>query len=167
MDARKEQELFAASAALVPKEVSSGNNSAADIVALVSHMVEGEISVREGNLEKGLTELRSAVALEDALKYDEPPGWLIPIRHTLGASLISGGRYAEAEAVYREQLRRLPGDGWALYGLGQSLHAQGKHTVAATVDAEFKKAWAGADITITSSCLCVPGKGAGAGGAPR
>ena len=167
MDACKEQELFATSAARVPKEVSSGNNSAADILALVVHMVEGELSVREGNLENGLAGLRSAVALEDALKYDEPPGWLIPLRHTLGASLVNSGRYAEAETVYREQLRRAPGDGWALYGLSQSLHAQGKHAVATAVDTEFKKAWAGADTTITSSCLCLPAKSARAGGSPR
>ena len=87
-------------------------------------MVEGEILVRENKLDAGIAELREAIKLEDALNYDEPPGWLIPVRHSLGAILIHNGRYAEAEQVYREDLARLPENGWSLYGLASSLKAQ-------------------------------------------
>jgi hypothetical protein len=52
-----------------------------------------------------------AVAAEDTLKYDEPPAWLIPVRHSPGAALVSAGRFAEAEPVYRDDLARLPENG--------------------------------------------------------
>ena len=95
---------------------------------------------------------------EDALHYDEPPGWIIPVRHSLGASLLQAGRYAEAEQVYRADLRKLPANGWALFGLAESLDVQGKKTEAKVVRAQFKKSWARGDVTITSSCFCFPGK---------
>jgi tetratricopeptide (TPR) repeat protein len=157
-EARKEQALYSERAKLVPKEESLGNNSAAAILEIVTHMVEGEILLREGARERGLSELRAAVKLEDSLKYDEPPDWLIPMRHSFGASLINAGRYAEAEKVYREDIARLPEDGWALFGLSQSLRGQGKKREAAPIDARFKQVWQKADLQITSSCLCQPGK---------
>jgi cytochrome c-type biogenesis protein CcmH/NrfG len=106
--------------------------------------------------------LRAAVAAEDALKYDEPPGWLIPIRHSLGATLMRNGRYAEAEQVYRDDLKKLPDNGWSLYGLSESLRAQNKNSEEAkATKAKFQKIWAKADTKITSSCLCQPGRTAG------
>jgi cytochrome c-type biogenesis protein CcmH/NrfG len=120
-------------------------------------MLEGEILVREGNVDGGIAKLREAIKAEDALHYDEPPGWILPVRHALGATLIRAGRFGAAEEVYREDLKRLPNNGWSLYGLAQSLKLQNKPKEAAETEAQFKKAWAGADITITSSCLCQPG----------
>jgi len=70
---------------------------------------------------------------------------------------MRNGRYAEAEQIYREDLARLPENGWSLYGLASSLRAQKKnHTEAAATKVKFHKAWTGADIKITSSCLCQP-----------
>ena len=156
--ARKEQALYLERARFVPKEETLGNNTAASILAIVTNMVEGEILIREGRLEEGLAALRAGVKVEDTLRYDEPPGWLIPMRHTLGASLVNAGRFTEAEQVYRDDLARLPEDGWALYGLVQSLRGQsknGRETLA--TNARFQKVWAKSDVQITSSCLCQPG----------
>ena len=158
-NARKEQAVFLEKAKLVPKEETLGNNTAVDLLALAQHMTEGEILIRENKLDAGIAELREAIKLEDALKYDEPPGWLIPIRHSLGAALMQNGRYAEAEQVYREDLARLPDNGWSLYGLSESLRAQKKSPEEAkTTMKKFQKVWDKADIKITSSCLCQPGK---------
>jgi hypothetical protein len=66
-------------------------------------------------------------------------------------------RFADAESVYREDLARLPGNGWSLYGLGRALRMQGKTTEAEQVEALFAEAWAGADTTLRSSCFCQPG----------
>ncbi len=156
--ARAEQAKFAELAKLVPKETFLGNNPAESILALAADMLEGEILVRENKLDEGLAKLHSAVRAEDALKYDEPPGWLIPVRHSLGATLMRAGRFADAEQVYRDDLKRLPDNGWALLGLTDSLRAQEKHDeeIAAT-KARFQKIWAKADVKITSSCLCQPG----------
>jgi len=157
--ARKEQTAYLERAQLVPKDEYFGNNTADAILGVVSHMVEGEILIREGKLDEGFAELRAATKQEDALKYDEPPGWLIPVRHSLGASLMQSGRFAEAEQVYRDDLARMPNNGWALFGLAQSLRNQAKNEEeAAAADSQFKKVWAKADVRITSSCFCQPGK---------
>jgi tetratricopeptide (TPR) repeat protein len=156
-NARKEQAVFLEKSKLVPKEEIFGNNTEEALLALTARMVEGEILVREKKLDAGITELREAIKLEDALNYDEPPGWLIPIRHSLGATLMQNRRYAEAEQVYREDLARLPENGWSLYGLASSLKAQQKNATEAAVTKEkFRKLWAKADTKITSSCLCQP-----------
>ncbi len=89
---------FSRTPKLVPKDdFIWGNNSCEAILGVVTPMVEGEILVAEGKIDDGIAQLRKAVAAEDALKYDEPPGWLIPVRHSLGAVLmrnrkLCGGR---------------------------------------------------------------------------
>ncbi len=157
--ARKAQAIYLERAKLCPKEEVFGHSTVEAILSVVTPMVEGEILLREGKLDAGLAALRAAVKQEDTLKYDEPPDWLIPVRHSLGASLMHAGRYAEAEQVYRDDLARLPENGWSLYGLTESLRKQKKNAdEAAATDTRFKGVWAKADLQITSSCLCQPGK---------
>ena len=69
----------------------------------------------------------------------------------IGAALLAGGRPVEAEAVYRDDLKRNPENGWSLFGLARSLQAQGKTADAAAVEARFQKAWARADVTLSAS----------------
>jgi tetratricopeptide (TPR) repeat protein len=158
-NARKEQAIFLEQSKLVPKEETFGNNTAEAIVAVTGRMVEGEILIRENKLDAGIAALREAIKLEDTLHYDEPPGWLIPVRHSLGAVLMKQQRFAEAEQVYRDDLARLPGNGWSLLGLAESLREQKKNEEEAKVTkAKFQKIWAKADLKITSSCLCQPAK---------
>jgi tetratricopeptide (TPR) repeat protein len=120
-------------------------------------MQAGKIFYCDGKVAEGLSKLRDAVKVEDALRYSEPPGWILPARHSLGATLMQERRFAEAEQVYRDDLARLPENGWALFGLAQSLHREGKEEEAAATDARFRKIWPKADVQITSSCLCQPG----------
>ncbi len=96
-------------------------------------------------------ELEEAVRLQDALIYDEPPPWYYPVRQTLAATLLAAGRGAEAEAVYREDLKRNPENGWSLFGLARALTGQGKPADAAAVDKRFRRAWARADVVLTAS----------------
>ncbi len=153
--ARKEQAIFLQKAKLVPKETPVGNNTAEAVLALATRMLEGEILIAEKRLDEGLSELNLAVKQEDELKYDEPPAWMIPVRHSLGAVLMKAGRFAEAEKVYRDDLARLPENGWSLFGLAESLRAQKKNDdEAAATEARFEKCWAKADVKITTSCLC-------------
>jgi tetratricopeptide (TPR) repeat protein len=153
--ARKEQQLFVEGAKVVPKEAQLGNNTALDVISLATHMLEGEILIAEKNLDAGIAELQTAVKEQDALKYDEPPAWMIPIRHALGAVLMKSRRLAEAEQVYRDDLARLPDNGWSLFGLAESLRQQQKNAdEVAALTAKFQTTWAKADTKITTSCLC-------------
>lgn len=159
--AREEQKLYLAASEKIPAdEYLAGNNLAQTVCQVVTPMLEGEILVSEGKMDEGLAQLRQAIAVEDTLKYDEPPAWMIPVRHTLGATLMQAGRFAEAEQVYREDLKRLPNNGWSLYGLSQSLRRQDKTKQANAVQADFDKVWANADTKIDSSCLCRRGDSA-------
>jgi tetratricopeptide (TPR) repeat protein len=156
-NARKAQSVFLERTKLVPKEDFVSNNSCETLLGVVVPMVEGEILIAEGNSGSGIEQLRAAIQKEDALKYDEPPGWLIPVRHSLGAVLMKQQRFAEAEQVYRDDLARLPENGWSLFGLAESLRKQKKNVdEVARTQAKFKRIWAKADLTITSSCLCQP-----------
>ena len=156
-NARKAQGVFLRRAKLVPKEDFVSNNSCEALLAIAIPMVEGEILIAEGKIDSGIEQLRTAIQKEDALKYDEPPGWMIPVRHSLGAVLMKQQRFAEAEQVYRDDLSRLPENGWSLLGLAESLRKQKKNTDELTqTQAKFKKVWAKADLSITTSCLCQP-----------
>jgi tetratricopeptide (TPR) repeat protein len=157
VNARKAQTVFLERARLVPKDDFVSNNSCEAILGIAIPMVEGEILIAEGKIDRGIEQLRIAIQKEDALKYDEPPGWMIPVRHSLGAVLMKQRRFAEAEQVYRDDLARLPENGWSLLGLAESLRKQNKnpHEIALT-QSKFKKVWAKADLNINSSCLCQP-----------
>jgi tetratricopeptide (TPR) repeat protein len=106
----------------------------------------------------GIKELYRAAAIEDQLRYDEPPDWILPIRHPLGAALIKAGRFAEAEKVYRQDLARWPENGWALRGMSQALAGQGKSDAAKQFAARFATMWRKSDTSISSSCMCIPVK---------
>jgi tetratricopeptide (TPR) repeat protein len=93
----------------------------------------------------------AAVRQQDELQYEEPPPWYYPVRQSLGAVLLQAGRAEEAEAVYREDLKRNPENGWSLYGLLRSLQAQKKKEEAAEAEQRFRKAWARADVKLTAS----------------
>jgi tetratricopeptide (TPR) repeat protein len=117
------------------------------------HSLLGEIALRRGQFSEAVDHFREAARIEDTGIYFEPPKWYYPVRHSLGAALIKAGRFAEAERVYREDLRRFPNNGWALFGLAESLRAQGNIEEAEEVTRRFEEAWQHADVTPASS-LC-------------
>jgi tetratricopeptide (TPR) repeat protein len=121
------------------------------ILRVAPEVLAGDIAARRKNYDEAIARFTRAVLFEDALVYTEPPDWPAPVRHWLGAVLLEAGRPAEAEVVYWEDLRRNRDNGWALIGLQQALMAQGKKDDAALVEQRFKKAWAQADVTLTSS----------------
>ncbi len=121
------------------------------ILALAVNVLAGEIAARSGQTDVAVRHLLAAVAEQDGHWFSEPPVWYFPVRQSLGAALLAGGRAVEAEAVYRDDLKRNPENGWSLYGLARSLRAQGKTAEAATIEARFQKAWARADVTLSAS----------------
>jgi len=121
------------------------------VLQLAANLLAGEIAAKAGDFTTAERLLRAAVAEQDSHWFTEPPPWYFPVRQSLGAVLLQAGRPGEAEQVYREDLRRNPGNGWSLYGLAASLSAQGKTAEAVQVDESFRKAWAQADVTLTAS----------------
>lgn len=153
-EARKEQELFRTAKAAVPAEAMISINRAGKTLTIADHNLAGEIAFRQGSIDEAVSQLQQAVAIEDELRYMEPPDWLSPSRHTLGAFLVDAQRFEEAERVYRADLKYWPENGWALFGLAQCLTAANSPE-ASQVQARFDKIWAHADIKIKSTCLCV------------
>lgn len=126
-------------------------NSANDLITIAKHVLTGEIAGTNKQYEVAVAELVKAIAIEDALNYQEPPDWFFSVRHTLGHVLLQAKRFTEAEKVYNEDLSTFPENGWALMGLYKSLLGQGKTTEAKAVKKRFDKAWQWADIAINSS----------------
>jgi tetratricopeptide (TPR) repeat protein len=122
-----------------------------NMLGLAANLLAGEIAAKAGDFATAERLLRAAVAEQDSHWFTEPPPWYFPVRQSLGAVLLQAGRAADAEQVYRDDLKRNPGNGWSLFGLAQSLRAQGKTADAAQVDESFKKAWAQADVALTAS----------------
>ncbi len=154
--AAQERVAFQKAASQVPEGSLMAINPAADILKIAEYFLDGEISYRRGDIDVSVRALRQAIALEDRLRYMEPPEWMQPVRHTLGAVLMSAGRFEEAEKVYREDLADWPENGWSLYGLSRCLEERGAGAEAKEVEERFGKAWSRADAPIASSCLCVP-----------
>ena len=126
-----------------------GNSKTA--LRIAAEALAGEIALRSGDVDLAVRHFGKAVELEDGLPYNEPPTWYYPMRQSLGKALLAAGRPDEAEAVYREDLDRFPRNGWSLFGLQQSLDAQGKTDEAAKVGAQFEEAWKNADVTLEAS----------------
>jgi predicted Zn-dependent protease len=125
---------------------------------IASRIVKGEMAARAGRVDEAIRLLREGVALEDAIPYNEPPVWHHPVRQILGAVLLDAGKASEAEQVYLEDLRRFPENGWSLFGWSRSLAAQGRGEEANAVRARYEKAWARADITLSSSRVLSSGE---------
>lgn len=151
----EEQRAFRDAVRRVPEGAVMAINPAEKVLRIADHMLDGEIAFRRGEIDAAIDHLQRAIVIEDDLQYMEPPDWVQPVRHTLGAMLVDQKRWAEAERIYRADLERWPENGWSLHGLAICLKAQGRETEYAAVQKRFLDAWQRADIPIESSCLCI------------
>ncbi|WP_375746388.1 hypothetical protein NR800_17760 [Corallococcus interemptor] len=150
--ARAEHAELVKLAASVPDTMTAGNNSAKDVLDVAARVLDASIAERQGRAD-ALTRWEDAVRAADQLAYSEPSDWFYPVRHFQGAALLDAEQYKAAEAVYREDLRRNPGNGWALFGLAMSLKGQGRTAEANAVQQRFKTAWAGSDFALTRTAF--------------
>jgi hypothetical protein len=134
-------------------EYRVGATPASAVIKLAALGLKGEVLMAQGDLDRAIDAFRAGVAIEDQNNYTEPPDWAQPMRHYLGDALLRAKRPAEAEAVYRRDLRWNQNNGWSLYGLHQALLAQQKTAEADTVYSQWQQAWLMADITLTASHL--------------
>jgi len=151
-DSRRELgELEAILGAVPPERTVAFFFRAKNVLQLAANVLAGEIAAKTGDGATAERLLRAAVAEQDTHWFTEPPPWYFPVRQALGAVLLQFGRAGDAERVYRDDLSRNPGNGWSLFGLAQSLRAQGKTAEATQVDENFRKAWAHADVKLSAS----------------
>ena len=147
-DAEAELAALKLSAAKIPADAMLGPaNSAADVIAVAVADLTARIADAKGDSSGAIAGFTKAVAAEDRLGYNEPPDWLIPERERLGATLIKARKYAEAERVFRADLKKNVGNPRSLFGLWRSLELQKKADAAATKQL-FDKAWADADVAL-------------------
>ncbi len=150
-DALNEKNKLDAIVAATPPDRIVGFNSANRLLAMASATLAGEIDSANGLHDEAIKHLREAVAIQDSLNYEEPPAWYYPVRETLGMELLADGKTADAEQVFRDDLKQYPENGWSLNGLALCLRARNAADEAATVEARLKKAWAHADVTLPTS----------------
>jgi len=151
--AEAEMKMLQAKTAAVPPDAPLGNSTARGVLQVAEHLLAGQIALARGDQKMALERLRQGVAAEDAVSYNEPPDWDLPVREWLGGALLSGGDAAEAEKVFRAELAKHPRNGRALFGLMESLKRQGKNSSAQMVQREFDKAWEKADTKLSAEEL--------------
>jgi hypothetical protein len=142
--AAREKDAFETAKAAVWVDQPWGQNKAGPVLAMASET----LTARLASPREAVAHWRRAVAMQDALTYDEPPSWYYPLRESLGAALLRAGQPAEAEKVFREGVKRSPRNGRMLFGLLESLKAQNKGGAAEAVRREFEAAWAKADVKL-------------------
>ncbi|HKS29620.1 MAG TPA: hypothetical protein VJS44_17460 [Pyrinomonadaceae bacterium] len=147
-EANEQLRLLRSTAEAVPKGVSFGLNSAESVLKVADNVLAAKIATAGGQARRAIELLREAVRMEDAFAYDEPPGWFLPVRESLGGALLLNRDYTEAERVFRADLARNARSGRSLFGLRESLKAQGKTYAAAMIQAEFERAWRNADTQL-------------------
>ena len=128
-----------------------GRVSARDMLRLAATALEADVVSRHDAPEKAIPLLEEAIHIQDNLAYTEPPPWYMPMRQTLGAVLLEAGQPDHAEVAFREDLKDWPENGWSLFGLLESLRAQGKTDEANRVQRRFLRAWSRADIVLTAA----------------
>ncbi len=154
--AELEHDAFRRAMERLPEDHAMAINPARKVLRIADHLITGEIELQKGHLQRAASELEMGVKIEDSLAYMEPPEWIQPTRHTLGAVYLIDNRFADAERVYREDLSRWPNNGWSLYGLMRSLEGQDKEAEALIVRGQLNETWKHADAPILTSCLCIP-----------
>ncbi len=162
-EALREEDLYLAAMTRIPDARRLHNNKVSDLLAIGAEMLRGEILYRQGSHEEAFAALRRSVALDDALPYDEPWGWMQPTRHALGALLFEQGRTEEAEVAFREDLGLggtlsrasvHPDNIWALKGLHDCLEARGETVEIVQLRQRLDLAQARADMAVAASCFC-------------
>ncbi len=152
-DAKSEQERFNGFNRKISEESLIGLTPATLIMNICSDILTAKIAEADGDKSKAIEFLKKAVNNEDQVNYDEPPDWYPSVRLSLGSELFLNGEYAEAEKVFRDELKKYPHNGRGLFGLMESLKAQGKNAEAKIVSDEFNAVWKNAEVPLNMNDL--------------
>lgn len=126
-------------------------NTVSVLVQIARNVLKAEILAKEFKYSESISLLREAIKIEDGLNYNEPPDWFFSVRHHLGAIQIEAGLYNDAVSTYKEDLLRLPKNGWALHGLKLAYENLNNQDKVKEVELLRKQSWENADIVLTTS----------------
>ena len=152
-EAEAERERMAEIAGSVSEKDMLMNNSTRSLLEIGLVELQAKIARAKKDVDSEIANLERAVALQDNLKYMEPPEWHYPIREALGGALLRNGKAAEAEAVFRKDLEVNPRNGRSLFGLMEALKMRGKTVNVEWVSREFAEAWKYAPTSLKISDL--------------
>jgi hypothetical protein len=145
-DAEAEYKIVSDAEKSTPEDVIFAmpiNNKAKDIMKIAENVLGAQIALSKKDTAGAASHLRDAVAIQDTLKYGEPPDWFFPVRESLGGVLLMSGDSKGAEQVFREDLEKNPRNPRSLFGLHQSLKAQDRDYDAGFVEKQFQNSWKG------------------------
>jgi tetratricopeptide (TPR) repeat protein len=145
-DAEAEYKIVSEAEAATPPDVIFQmpiNNKAKDIMKIAEDVLGAKIAVAKKDNAAAIVRLQDAVAIQDTLKYGEPPDWFFPVRESLGAALLLNGDAAGAEKVFRADLDRNLRNPRSLWGLRQALLQQKRDYDASFVQKQFEASWKG------------------------
>ncbi len=152
-EAEKELAALRETAKKIPADAALFTTPVSVALKVADELLAAEIAQARGDRKGAITLLRNAAASEAKVNYADPPDWDLPIREWLGRALLRDGQFAEAEKTYREEIKRSPRNGRALFGLAEALSKQGKTTSAELVRREFEAAWTGSDTKLSVEAL--------------
>lgn len=155
-NAEREFNEFRSAKSRIPLDAKWKRDQAHAVLSVAEPFIAGEIALQRGDMALAIECLTRSAELEDSLSYSQPPRWMLPVRHTLGAVYLTEGRYLDAERMYREDLAKWKNNGWSLYGLMRSLEGQGKAAEALKGREQFELWWKDADESTMTSCKCIP-----------
>ncbi|HEY6370850.1 MAG TPA: hypothetical protein VIX37_09740 [Candidatus Sulfotelmatobacter sp.] len=145
-EAEAEYRMVADTEAATPPDVIFQmpiNNKAKDIMKIAEDVLGARVAIAKKDTSAAIAMLQQAVAIQDTLKYGEPPDWFFPVRESLGAALLMSGDAVGAEKVFREDLDRNPRNPRSLWGLRQALLQEKRDYDAGFVQKQFEASWKG------------------------
>lgn len=126
-------------------------NNAAAVLRVADALLRGELLRAQGRQDAAIAALREAAIAEDALAYNEPADWPLPVRPYLGAALLEAGDAGAAAEVFAQDLQTYPHNGWSLFGLAQAQQKLGQADAARETTRRQAVAWQWADAPLTAA----------------
>lgn len=126
-------------------------NRADTVLRVADALLRGELLRTQGKPRQALATLREAAVAEDALAYNEPADWPLPVRPYLGAALLEAEDAKGAAEAFSQDLKTYPHNGWSLYGLAQAQQRLGQTEAARETSRRQAAAWQWADAPLTAA----------------
>jgi tetratricopeptide (TPR) repeat protein len=126
-------------------------NHADGVLRVADALLHGERLRARGKHAQAIAALREAAAAEDALAYNEPADWPLPVRPYLGAALLEAGDAKGAVEAFEQDLKTYPLNGWSLFGLAQAQQKLGHADAARETSKQQTVAWQWADAPLTAA----------------